>query len=359
MKKKHFAAGHPASGKQPVGRGEPRLEVSSLQDLADIVGVSRATVSRALNDSALVNERTKKEIQALAREHNYVANKQARDFRLKRTRMISVVFMLDADSDQHPSDPFFLEMLGGIADGLAARDYDLLLAHARMSSMRDLGNSQIVRKAEGVIFVGQGEKHEVLNQLADAGSPIVVWGEPAADKRYLLVGGDNAGGGFSAASHLLAQGRRRIAFFGNLRTPENRARFRGYEKALAQADLRPEEKLTVEVPSEMRCAQVVIENFLNEKINMDAIICASDVMAIAAIAALKKSGLSVPGDIAVVGYDDIQIASFCSPSLTTIRQSIHQAGGVLVESVLALIGGHQVADTTLSSKLIIRESCGA
>ena len=341
-----------------MSKNPPRA-VSSLQDLADIAGVSRATVSRALNNSTLINAETRKRLQALASEHNYTVNKQARDFRLKQTRVISVVFMLDAHSEQHPSDPFFLEMLGGIADGLSLHDYDLLLAHAPVASMRDLANSRIVRNAEGVIFVGQGEEHEALNKLADAGTPIVVWGGSVADKRYLLVGGDNAGGGFSATSHLIAQGRRRIAFFGNTRTPENQARFSGYEKALAQANLQPDEKLTVDIPSDMQHAQVVIENLLNKRIDMDAVVCTSDVMAIAAIAALTESGFSVPDDIAVVGYDDIPIASFSSPPLTTIRQSIHQAGSVLVESVLALINGHQVADTTLSSKLVVRKSCGA
>ncbi len=336
----------------------PPPVVSSLQDLADIAGVSRATVSRALNDSPFVNANTKTKLQALARKYNYTINRRAREFRLRQTRVVSVVFMLDLHSDQHPSDPFFLEMLGSIADGLASHDYDLLLAHAPVTDVRDLADSRIVRHADGVIFVGQGEQHETLNQLVDTGRPIVVWGGSAANRRYVLVGGDNAGGGYSATSHLLKQGRQRIAFFGNTRTPENGARFSGYQRALTQANLKSDQKLVVNIPSDMQHAQTAIENLLNKGIDMDAVVCTSDVMAIAAISALAELGVSVPDDVAVIGYDDIRMASYSSPPLTTIRQGIQRAGGVLVDSVLALINGHQVESTTLASELVIRRSCG-
>lgn len=335
-----------------------KRNVSSLQDLADIAGVSRATVSRALNDSPLINVKTRKKLQALAAEHNYTVNKQARDFRLRQTRVISVVFMLDPKSDQHPSDPFFLEMLGGIADGLAEHDYDLLLARAPVRSIRELADTRVVKHVDGVIFVGQGEEHETLNELAEAGTSIVVWGGPVADKKYALVGGDNFAGGYSVTTHLLGLGRKRVAFFGNRRTPENQARYDGYQRALVEADIAADSKLVIDIPSDMEHAQAVIAHELGKDLDLDAIVCTSDVMALAAISALAERGIRVPDDIAVTGYDDIRLASYSSPPLTTVRQGIPQAGRALVNTVLALISNQEIGDTVLKSELIVRRSCG-
>lgn len=336
-----------------------KTKVSSLQDLADLAGVSRATASRALSDSPLISDKTKKKLRALAEKYNYTVNQQARDFRLRRTSVISVVFMLDVKSEQHMSDPFFLEMLGGIADGLADHDYDLLLAHAPVPDILELRGSRVMRNSDGVIFVGQGEQHDALNVLATEGTPIVVWGAPVADKEYALVGGDNAAGGYAATRHLLDMGRRRVAFFGNIPNPETAARYAGYEKALSEYGIELDSELVADVPFDMRHASQVIGEILESGRDFDALICASDPMAMAAISTLSENGLSVPDDVAVVGYDDIALAAYCTPPLTTVRQNIRWAGRVLVESILGLVSGESVTDTTLTSELIVRQSCGA
>ena len=334
-------------------------QVTSLQDLADLAGVSRATASRALSDSPLISDKTKQKLRALALEHNYTVNQQARDFRLRRTSVISVVFMLDVKSEQHMSDPFFLEMLGGIADALADHDYDLLLAHAPVPDIRELRDSRVVRNSDGVIFVGQGEQHEALNELTEQGKPIVVWGAPVADKQYALIGGDNAAGGYAATRHLLDMGRRRVAFFGNTRNPEIAARYAGYEKALAEYGIEPDSELLADVPFDMQHASEAIRNILDSMTEFDSLVCASDVMAMAAISTLSECGLKVPDDVAIVGYDDIALASYSTPALTTVRQNIRWAGRVLVESILGLVNGESVTDTTLTSELIVRQSCGS
>ena len=178
-------------------------KVTNLQELADLAGVSRATASRALNNNPVISEKTRKRLQALARKHGYSINQKARDFRLQRTSVIAVVFMLDIESEQHMSDPFFLDMLGGIADALAEHDYDLLLAHAPIKNVLDLMDSRVMRQSDGIIFVGQGKQHEQLNRLAQEDNRIVVWGYPVPDKNYVVVGGDNVGGGYAATKHLL------------------------------------------------------------------------------------------------------------------------------------------------------------
>jgi len=333
--------------------------VKSLQDLADIAGVSRATASRALNDSPMLSAKTKKKLKALAEKHNYSINRQARDFRLRRTSVISVVFMLDIKSQQHMSDPFFLDMLGGIADSLAERDYDLLLAHAPITNVLDLLDGRVIRQSDGVIFVGQGEQHRELDELATTDKAIVVWGYPVPDKKYVVVGSDNLGGGYAATHHLLECQRRRIAFFGNTNNPENAARYEGYLKALSEHGIDADPRLKIDVPFEMHRARDVIIEFVQSMEDLDAVVCLSDVMALAALSTLQELNIRVPDDVAVVGYDDISLAAYGSPPLTTIRQNIHRAGQILVESVLGLIDGEDINDTILPSELVIRKSSGA
>lgn len=330
-----------------------------MQDLADLAGVSRATASRALSDSPLISARTKQKIRQLAERHGYRVNQRARDFRLQKTRVIGVVFMLDTQSDQHMSDPFFLEMLGGIADTLAQHDYDLLLAHAPVRDFVELMDSRVARQSDGMIFIGQGKQHAALNELARGGKPMVVWGGAVDDKDYVLVGSDNRIGGYTATRHLLDLGRRRIAFFGNTDNPEISARHQGYLDALREARLSADPSLTVDVPFDIAHARAVASDVLDSGGDFDAIVCASDVIAMAAISTYTKLGLRVPEDIAVVGYDDIALAAYGSPALTTVRQGIQWAGRVLVESVLGLIDGDDVRDTTLSSELIVRQSSGS
>lgn len=332
--------------------------VTSLQDLADLAGVSRATASRALNDNPMVSAKTRKKLQGLAREHGYSINQQARDFRLRRTSVISVVFMLDIESEQHMSDPFFLDMLGGVADSLSGRDYDLLLAHAPVENVLELRDSRVMRQSDGVIFIGQGEQHEQLNELASGHSRMVVWGYPVPNKNYVVVGGDNTAGGYKATKHLLGLGRRRIAFFGNTSNPENAARHDGYLQALSENGLDADPDLKIDVPFEMHHAREAIMTMLDSKVELDSVVCISDVMALAAMSTFQETGLRIPQDIAVVGYDDISLAAYSSPQLTTVRQNIRHGGRVLVESILGLINDEDVPDTTLASELIVRKSCG-
>lgn len=336
----------------------PSTVIANLQDLADLAGVSRATASRALNNNPRIALATRQKIQALAHEHGYSINRRARDLRLKRNSVVSVVFMLDIRSKQHMSDLFFLDMLGGIADALAARDYDLLLAHAPVVDAAGLVNRRIMSQSDGVIFIGQERQHEQLNQLAKGPRPIVVWGHPVSGKRYTVVGGDNFRGGLQATRHVLGNGRRRIAFFGDTMNPENAARFAGYQQALEEHNIEYKPSLQFDVPFSMEQARDTIGRLLGERSDFDAVVCVSDVMALATMSAVQRHGLNVPGDIAVTGYDDIGLAAYSSPTLTTVRQNIGRAGEVLVDTLLSMINGEKPGDTVLATELIVRESSG-
>jgi len=335
------------------------IMISSLQDLADLAGVSRATASRALSDNPRISQKTRDRVQALAQTHGYVVNRRARDLRLQRTSIISVVFMLDMRSKQHMSDLFFMEMLGAIADASSDRDYDLLLTHAPESGDMDTAVNNILQRSDGVIFVGQEKRHHQLNAIAERGHPIMVWGQRVPGKRYPVVGSDNFEGGRAVTLELLDHGRSRIAFFGGIDNPELAARFSGYQAALQERGLAFDPQLHFDVPFSMDEAEAAIAHLLEQRSDFDAVVCLSDVMAMATIGALQGFGLRVPDDVAVTGYDNISLSAFGRPALTTVSQSIGMAGEALVDGLLARMRGESVPDITLPAQLVVRDSSRA
>ena len=170
-------------GLQYMAKGSERL--TKMEELAKLAEVSVSTVSRALAGSTLINEKTRTRIVELAEKHHYQINEKARNFRLKKTNVIAVVLMLDVKSEQHISDMFFLEMLGAIADALSSREYDLLLAHTPVQNVLDVSHSRVFRQSDGIIFIGQGNQHEQLNELSQQGNPMVVWGRQSARQTIL------------------------------------------------------------------------------------------------------------------------------------------------------------------------------
>ncbi|MCZ6503434.1 MAG: LacI family DNA-binding transcriptional regulator [Gammaproteobacteria bacterium] len=327
-----------------------------MQQLADLAGVSRSTISRGLSDSPLVNEKTKQKIRELALKHNYVMNETARNLRLQKSNIICMVLMLDAVAEQHTSDPFFLEMIGSVADSLAIAGYDLLLYHEPIASADDFRSSRACRQSDGIIIIGQGRIHEELNLLAAFAPPIVVWGANVPGRKYRLVGSDNLQGGALATRHLMAQGCRRIAFFGDRELPELALRYEGYQQALGERGDSLDPSLELAVPFESHHANAVIEQFLDKKPKIEGIVCCSDLIAMSAIASLHRHGIRVPEDVAVVGYDDIDIASRTHPALTTISQDIRRAGELLVHKLTGAIKGKRMRDTISTATLVVRES---
>ncbi|MFZ5609231.1 MAG: LacI family DNA-binding transcriptional regulator [Pseudomonadota bacterium] len=348
-----------------------------MDDVARLAGVSKSTVSRALSDSPLVNEETKKRIRALAARHNYTIDERARNFRLRQTNTIAVVIHLTHDIDQHVSDPFFLDLLGHIADTLAERGYDLLLSKVVAGDADWLERLAATRRSDGLILLGQSTQHAIINQFAAQHPAMVVWGAKLPRQRYTTVGGDNVAGGAKACAHLLAQGRRHIAFLGDTRVPEIRHRHQGYVEALAKAGLKADPKLTLPVHFSSVAAYEAMREFLRGTIGrsggqrawradqtigrqrIDAVFAGSDVIAMSAIKALRESGLAVPGDVAVVGYDDIPLAAYVDPPLTTVRQDTSAAARLLVDSLLDRLAGRPAPSVVLDPVLVVRASSSA
>lgn len=327
---------------------------ASLAELARIAGVSVATVSRSLAGNPAIAEATRTRIVALARTHGFQINRSARNLRLKRTGAIGVVLPLGHEAEQHLSDPFFMSLLGPLADAVAERGYDLLLSRVIPRDDRWLDAIVDGGRVDGVIVIGQSDQADLIERVARRYRPLVVWGAALPGMTQLTVGSDNAAGGRLAAAHLLAQGKRRLAFFGTPDVPEFAARYDGVRAAVAAAGLGAPMLLPVHLTSE--AAFVAIRDFLGTHPAPDGIVTASDVIAMSTLRALGDRGTRVPHDVAVVGYDDVTIAMHTSPPLTTIRQDVVGGAAAIVDLLFRRIDGQDAASITMLPELILRGS---
>lgn len=336
-------------------KGGPRI---AMEDIARMAGVSRATVSRSLANSPLISVETKTRVVELAKSQGYVVNDLGRRFRNGRANTISVVIPLAHDPKQPLSDPFFSTMLGLLADELSGQGYDLLLTRASALQADWIHSVAPPMRADGVIVIGQSQEEARLEEAAEAGVPLVVWGSASADdaRHYTCVGSDNFEGGRLATRHLIGSGRRRILFMGDQKLPEVSERFKGYGAELVSAGLAIDGALYLPCAFDGMDAGRSIRKALASNVKFDAIFAASDVLAMTAIAALTESGLNTPGDVAVVGFDDVAMAAHFSPALTTIRQDFAAASRLMVRRMIEQIEGAPPTRDQLPVELTLRQS---
>jgi DNA-binding LacI/PurR family transcriptional regulator len=327
-----------------------------MADIARLAGVSVSTVSRALNDSPLVNDETKQRVAELARSLNYSINLSAQNLRLQKNQTIAVVVPYDAQSRQHISDPFFLAIVGSLADALTDRGYDMLLSRVDADRLDSAARLYDAGKAIGLIIIGQWRHHDQLNELAARKVPVVVWGGQMPQQLYCSVGGDNQLGGRLAAEHLLALGRRRIVFMGDPALAEVKLRRDGYWQSLRAAGVEPDDRLEVPAPFEVIGARHAMDRFLGGRQRFDGVVACSDLLALQAVQAVRAQGLRVPEDVAVVGYDDMPVATYSDPPLTTIHQPVADAGIEMVDALLTLMQGEPAPPRTLPVHLVARAS---
>ena len=328
-------------------------------DIAHLAGVSQSTVSRALNDSPLVNIATRQKVQEIARELNYQVDKNASNLRRQRSSTIALLLFEDPTSDDSLVNPFFLAMLGSITKACAAKGYDLLV------SFQNLDNNwqaeyEDSHKADGLILLGYGDYRSYagkLSQLHQHNTHVMRWGAPVEQWPGISIGCDNFSGGQSVTRHLLSHDYRSFAFIGDIgdKAPEFQSRYEGFLSALdkqhnhQQYDAISSEEAGIEAAKYLLATTSALP---------DAIVCAADIIAVGVLQQLKEAGIRVPEDVAVVGFDNIQLAAFTTPGLTTVQQNTAQAGEKLVENLLLAIDGQPTDDHLLPTNLVVRQSCG-
>jgi DNA-binding LacI/PurR family transcriptional regulator len=347
---------HPPASERSAAGAYPPAGKLQMEDIAQMAGVSTSTVSRALKQSSLVNAGTRERIQKLARSLKYSVNVGASNLRLQRNRTVAVVLPFDAATRQQVSDPFFISMLGSLADALTDRGYDMLLSRVDAERLDLAGDLPASGRAIGVILIGQWHHHDQINELAARHSPIVVWGAQLPRQLYCTVGSDNIEGGRLATRHLIEAGRRRIAFFGDVELPEVGQRCEGYRKALQEQTIPMDGALLRHAPFVDGAARAAVRAMVDEGVRFDALFASSDLLAMEAISALREQDFEVPRDVAVVGYDDIVLARYGHPALTTVRQRVAEGTEAMVDALLKIVDGKRPKATVLPTELIVRES---
>lgn len=328
-------------------------------DIAALAGVSQPTVSRALNNNPSVSAETRARVIAAAEQLNYKVDKNASSLRRSRSRTLAVLFE-EASADGNLINPFYLSMLGAMVRKCADTGYDLLISFQQLSSDWH-GDYAETHKADGIILLGYGDYFQsepLLEQLVERGTHFIRWGSTAGARLGATIGSDNEQGAFDATEHLLRSGRRNIAFVGTADPgfQEFYDRWRGYCRALKSAGIEPDPLFQVDADPSEQAGLDAIEELLRRDVAFDAVFAACDVAAIGAMHALQRLGRSIPGEVAVVGFDDIPAAKLASPPLSTVRQDAYLAGETLIEAAVEAVEAGYARTQLLPVQLVVRES---
>ncbi|MEW2381010.1 LacI family DNA-binding transcriptional regulator [Micromonospora sp. NPDC047707] len=327
----------------------------TLEAVARRAGVSRATVSRVVNGSTTVAEPIREAVRRAVAELGYVPNLAARSLVTQRTDSIALV-MPEAATRVFSDDQVFPGIIRGAAQELEAADKQLVL----MLAGSPAGHERVERyttgrHVDGVLFASLHGADPLPGRLARLGIPVVCSGRPLGDEDVPYVDVDHVGGVSRAVRHLIDGGRRRIA---TIAGPQDMVagieRLTGYRETVAAAGL-PEMIALGDFTRESGAA--AMRQLLAEQPDVDAVFAASDLMAHAAMRALRETGRRVPDDVAVIGFDDIETAAYTEPPLTTVRQPIQEIGRQMTRQLLRLAAGDPIDPAViLPTELILRES---
>lgn len=330
----------------------------TLEDIAKMVGVSRSTVSRVINGESNVNEETRQKVEKVIKELNFQPNLAARSLAAGRTKIIGLITPVGVNAIF--SDPFFPLIMQNISSACNRKGYSIMLwlaepEYERRTIHQVLYNGLV----DGVIVSSMKLTDPIIQSLSEHNLPFVTIGRNPFEGNTCYVDSDNYNGARDAIIHLINLGRKRISCItGPMDTIVGIDRFKGYQDALKSYGFTLHPDLVIEGNFSENSGYFAAQKLISLK--TDAIFAASDVMAISAIRSIQDSGLTVPDDIAVIGYDDIPQAAVISPPLTTIRQPFSRMGSVAVDILLEMIEhpSSQPHRIVLPTELIIRASSG-
>ncbi len=338
--------------------GRAARRSATIEDVARLAGVSRATASRVVNHNPQVRPEARAAVEAAVEALHYVPNRAARSLMTRRTDSIGVVI---PESTAHFfADPFFGYLLRGISDVLSESDVQLVLfiaptvrEEARVAEFLEAGH------VDGAILVGPRAEDPMPMLLARQGVPIVLSGRSDESSPLSYVDADNRGGARLAVEHLLSVGCTRIAtIHGALGLWSARDRLAGYHDALAAAGLPQDPTLEADGDFRQDAAADAVLRLLEQHPDLDGVFAASDAMGVAAARVLREAGRRVPEDVAVVGFDDAPLATSMRPTLSTIRQPITRMGQELARLLLRRVANpaEPPGRVVFPTELVVRES---
>ncbi len=345
---------------KPDSRAEKPRPGPTLEQVARLAGVSRATASRVFQNSPRVGSEPRQAVIRAARRLRYVPNRAARS--LVTGRSDSVGLVIPEPTTRLFGDPFFPRLVRGISEVTAARDLQLVLfAPQSRADERRLDLYLAHGHVDGVLLVSLHGSDPLPARLAQRGVPVVVGGRPLDDAPVSYVDVDNVGGSLDATTHLTRQGRRRIATItGPLDMPPGQDRLLGYRQALRRAGLAPDPALEEPGDFGQESGAGAMRRLLERCPELDAVFAASDLMALGALRALHDAGRRVPDDVAVIGFDDSPLAASVEPPLTSVRQPTEEMGREMARLLLQSIesGDRVVRRVILTTELVVRRSSG-
>jgi DNA-binding LacI/PurR family transcriptional regulator len=334
---------------EPTARRRP-----TIRDVAAAAGVSRGTVSRVLNGGHWVSPEALAAVQEAIRSTGYSANQHARS--LVTGRANSVAFLLTEPQHLLFEDPTFSILLRAAAEALAAREMPLLLMVAGTPQERRRITEYVAAgHVDGVLLISSHRGNPVVGDLLRQGVPTIACGEPLGyEDRIGWVAADDHGGARRMTAHLLSRGRSRVAAItGPMDTPGGLRRLAGYRDALGDGY---DDALVAHGDYSRASGQAAMRELLDRRPDLDAVFVASDLMAAGALVALREAGRSVPGDVAVGGFDDSGLAATLEPPLTTMRQPFERIASEMVRLLLEVVEGAEPARITLPTSLVERDS---
>jgi len=328
----------------------------TIEHIAQLAKVSKATVSRVLNNSPKVTEETRERVMKIIKESGYYPSAMAR--RLTTNKAETIGLIIPSPQDKTFGNPFYTEILRGLTHQAKIEGYDLLL----FINEHKFNYSQLFydRRVDGLLLIGIKRNDKGISQLSENRLPYILTGK-VDYKEANYVDAENRKGAYQAASYLARLGHKRIAYIGgSFDFVFNQERFEGYLSALKDHNLEYGKELTMKSISTQESGYEAMQKILKSSSIPTAVFAANDLDAIGAMRAIKEKGLKIPEDIAIIGFDDIQLTSYVDPPLTTIKQPIFEMGTTAISLLVQLIEGKEKEHpkVELPTQLIIRKSTG-
>lgn len=333
----------------------------SIKDVARVAGCSVSTVSLVVNGHGNVSEETRARVMKVVHDLGYHATRAARGLASRTSGNLGFILRNDHFSQ---AEPFYTRVFLGAEFAAREHNFYVLLSTVslRFSDKKDLPRFLLERNVDGVIIAGKVSLR-FIEQVESFGIPIVLVDFAVRRKRYASILIDNKAGARAAMEHLIAGGHRDIAFVsGDIEHPSLAERLQGYRDTLADHGIPVQERFvdTREPDSRIPNGAAAMERLLQQKPYPTAVFAANDATAIGCIQTLRAHGLGIPEQVAVVGFDDVEISSLMHPRLTTLRVFKEELGRQAVDTIVAMIhnGDSVVVTKHLPVELIVRESSG-
>jgi LacI family transcriptional regulator len=333
--------------------------MSTIKDVAQHAQVSVATVSHVVNDTRFVSEATRLRVRQAIDELRYVPSALARSLKSNRTHTVGMMI-------PNNSNPYFAEIIRGIEDTCYAAGFNVILCNSDDDPLKQSTYVRLLseKQVDGLIVLSSGADVELLDTLRAATMPQVIVDREIDDLAADLVEVNHEAGGFLATQHLLQLGHRRIACIaGPQALSSARQRVQGYQRALQEAGLAVDDSLLRRADFTSAGGHAAMSSLLDAALPVDrpsAVFASNDLMAIGAICAAAAAGLSIPKDLSVVGFDDIALAAYSNPPLSSIVQPKHQTGELAAQLLLQRIAqpDRELQRAILQPSLLVRQSTG-